>query len=108
MKPANGSKTAIARSEYWRNLVKQQVANGQPVSVFCTERGLTEQSFYSWRKRLSGEAPVSFALVSTDGSAGNQGASLELELGVGQRLRILNGVDAGTLRTVLAVLRERA
>ena len=108
MKPANGSKTAIARSEYWRKLVQQHAASGQPVSVFCTERGLTEQSFYSWRKRLSREAPVSFALVSTDGSAGNAGVSLELELGAGQRLRIPCGVDAATLRTVLMVLRERA
>ena len=99
---------AIARSEYWRNLVKQQVASGQPVSIFCSQRGLTEQSFYSWRKQLSRKTPVSFALVSTDGSAGNAGASLELELGAGQRLRILNGVDAATLRTVLTVLRERA
>ena len=85
----------------------QQVASSQPVSVFCAERGLTEQSFYSWRKRLSQQAPVSFALVSTAGSAGNPGASLELELGAGQRLRIPCGVDAATLRTVLTVLRER-
>ena len=108
MKPADGSKTAIARSEYWGNLVQQHAASGQPVSIFCSQRGLTEQSFYSWRKRLSREATVSFALVSTDGSAGNAGASLELELGAGQRLRIPCGVDATTLRTVLTVLRERA
>ena len=108
MKPGSGSKTAIARSEYWRNLVKQQVASGQPVSVFCSERGLTEQSFYSWRKRLSRKAPVSFALVSSDESAGTPGAALELELGAGQRLRIPCGVDAATLRTVLTVLRESA
>lgn len=86
----------------------QQVASGQPVSVFCAERGLTEQSFYSWRKRLSRKAPVSFALVSSDGSAGNPGAALELEFGAGQRLGIPCGVDAATLRTVLTVLRERA
>ena len=98
----------MARSEYWRNLVQQHAASGQPVSIFCSERGLTEQSFYSWRKQLSRKAPVSFALVSPDGSAGNAGASLELELGAGQRLRIPCGVDAATLRTVLTVLRERA
>ncbi len=108
MRSANGSKRAIARSEHWRNLVQQQAVSGQPVSVFCSERGLTEQSFYYWRKRLSQQAPVSFALVTSDGWAGNQGAPLELELGVGHRLRIPCGVDAATLRTVLAVLGERA
>ena len=108
MRAANGSKRGIARSGYWRNLIQQQAVSGQPVRVFCSERGLTEQSFYYWRKRLSQQAPVSFALVRSDGSAGNQGAPLELELGAGQRLRIPCGVDAATLRTVLAVLGERA
>jgi hypothetical protein len=76
------------------------------VRGLCAEQGVTEQSFYSWRKRLSKDAPVSFALV-TDGSSGKQGSPLELEFGSGQRLRIPCGVDGATLRTVLAVLRER-
>ncbi len=108
MTPAKGPKKFSARSEYWRNLIEQQAGSGQPVSVFCSEWGLTEQSFYAWRKRLAQQAPVSFALVTSPVSVGNQGAHLELELGAGQRLRIASGVDAGTLRTVLAVLRERA
>ncbi len=108
MRPAKGPKKAIERSEYWRNVIEQQAASGQPVSVFCSERGLTEQSFYNWRKRLGQQSPVSFALVTSPGSAGNQGAHIELELGADQRLRIPCGVDAGTLRMVLAVLRERA
>ncbi len=107
MRPSTGPKKAIARSEYWQNVIEQQAVSGRPVSVFCLERGLTEQSFYSWRKRLGQPAPVSFALVTSPGSGGSVGAHLELELGAGQRLRIPSGVDAGTLRTVLAVLRER-
>jgi hypothetical protein len=78
------------------------------VSAFCAQRGLTEQSLYYWKKRVSKEVPVSFALVTTNGSARTQGAPLELELSCGQRLRIPSGVDAATLRTVLTVLRERA
>ncbi len=67
MRP-NGLKRGIARSGHWRNLVQQQAVSGQPVRVFCCERGLTEQSFYYWRKRLSQQAPVSFALVRRAGS----------------------------------------
>ena len=33
------------------------------VKQFCKEQGLTEYSFYAWRKRLQKKAPVSFALV---------------------------------------------
>ncbi|MGH9663096.1 MAG: IS66 family insertion sequence element accessory protein TnpA [Bryobacteraceae bacterium] len=107
MKRPDSLKWSNARSGHWRNLVQEQAASGRPASVFCSERGLKEQSFYYWRKRLSQQAPVSCAVVTSDGSAGSQGAPLELELGAGQRLRIPCGVDAATLRTVLAVLQER-
>jgi transposase-like protein len=108
MGPTSGSKKAGTRSDHWRDLIQQQVSSGLSVSTFCSERGLTEQSLYYWRKRLSKDTPVSFALVSADGAADRLSAPLELELTSGQRLRIPCGVDAATLRTVLAVLRERA
>jgi hypothetical protein len=51
--------------------------------------------------------PVRFALVETQ-EVNQQGrAALELSLSNGELLQIAAGVDAGTLRTVLAVLRER-
>jgi hypothetical protein len=107
MKTTGDGKRRGSRREFWRDLIHQQAQSGQQVRALCSEHGVTEQSFYGWKKRLSGEAPVSFALVATDGSGGKQGALLELDLGPGQRLRIPCGVDAPTLRTVLAVLRER-
>ena len=107
MRSSIASKNASTRSDYWRDLIQQQAASGQSVSAFCAQRGLTEQSLYYWKKRLNHEAPVSFALVTTDRSASRQSAPLELELSCG-KLCIPCGVDAATLRTVLAVLRERA
>lgn len=107
MKEPGSSNKAIARSEYWRDLIQQQAASGQSVSTFCAERGLTEQSLYSWRKRLSEQAPVSFALVTADRTDRSPSAPLELELNMGRWLRIPCGVDAATLRTVLTVLREQ-
>jgi hypothetical protein len=107
MRETSSSNKAIARSQYWRDVIQQQAASGQPVSAFCAERGLTEQSLYSWRKRLSDQAPVSFALVTTERQDQSPSAPLELELDAGRRLRIPRGVDAATLRTVLTVLREQ-
>jgi hypothetical protein len=52
--------------------------------------------------RTSHPCPMSFGLVIS-----RQSAPLELELSCG-KLCIPCGVDAATLRTVLAVLRERA
>ncbi len=101
------AKSSRSRSEYWRELIRQQAGTGQSVHAFCAARGFTEQSFYYWRKRLNNDARVSFALVAADGQGATEGSALELDLGSGQRLRIPRGVDAITLRTVLSVLRER-
>ena len=77
------------------------------VKQFCKEQGLTEYSFYAWRKRLQEGGPVRFALVER--SARRQErvaeAALELVLATGERLRIGTGADTATLRTVLDVLR---
>lgn len=98
---------AAARSEYWRGRIAEQERSGISVKRFCEEHKLTEQSFYSWRKRLWAEQPMRFALVET--GAGRQpgaDAKLELVLATGERLRIFGGADAAVIRTVLEALRS--
>ena len=75
------------------------------MSAFCRERGVSEPSFYVWRRRLSAETPMKFALVET--GRRESGDGLELMLATGERLRIAPNADAATLRMVLAALRER-
>jgi len=77
------------------------------VQRFCDAQGLTEQSFYQWRKRLREQPPMRFALVET-GTARQQAATepdLELVLATGERLRIGADVDPLALRRVLEALR---
>ena len=71
---------------------------------FCEERGMSEPTFYVWRKRLRNQEPMKFALVETGRQLAPE-AGLELVLATGERLRITAGVDTTTLRTVLAALR---
>lgn len=107
MKETTGERQASSRIEYWREQVAQQERSGQSVKQFCEAQGITEQSFYVWRKRLQKQPGMRFALVETAPGerqpAGNAG--LELILARGERLRISSGVDAAWLRTVLQVLR---
>ena len=74
---------------------------------FCKDQGLTEYSFYAWRKRLQKKEPIHFALVDRGAARQEQAteAALELVLTTGERLHIGAGVDASTLRTVLEALR---
>jgi transposase-like protein len=96
------------RQERWAELIRQQGQSKVSVSVFCREHGVSDQSFYSWRKRLSGGGPVRFALVEANAPVTRDSLPFELILASGERLRIAPGADAATLRTVLNVLRECA
>jgi hypothetical protein len=95
------------RGEDWRGRIEAQERSGISVKQFCEERGLTEQSFYSWRKRLRSRAPLRFALVETERSsrATAAEATMELVLTTGERLRIGADVDPAALRKVLEALR---
>jgi transposase-like protein len=96
------------RQTKWQELIRQQGQSRLSVTAFCREHGVSDQSFYNWRKRLSGSEPVRFALVEDGAPATNDNAPVELILAGGDRLRIAPGIDPATLRIVLSVLRERA
>jgi hypothetical protein len=98
---------AKPKAEEWAERIAAQQRNGMSVKQFCKEQGLTEYSFYAWRKRLQESGPVRFALVERGARRQERTAepALELVLATNERLRIGAGVDAATLRTVLDVLR---
>jgi hypothetical protein len=95
------------KADQWAERIAAQQRAGMSVKLFCKEQGLTEYSFYSWRKRLQQTGPVRFALVDRSPRRPERvpESALELVLATGERLRIGAGIDAATLRTVLDVLR---
>ena len=98
---------ANSKAEQWAERIAAQQRSGFSVKQFCKVQGLTEYSFYAWRKRLQETGPVRFALVERSPLRQERAAeaAMELVLATGERLRIGAGVDAATLRTVLDVLR---
>jgi hypothetical protein len=101
------TEAASSKAEVWRELILRQRKSGLTVEVFCQQQGVSGWSFYQWRKRLALNEPMRFALVETREASQPGRAVVELWLSSGDRLQIAPGVDAATLRTVLAVLRER-
>jgi hypothetical protein len=101
------SAAASSKAEVWRELVLRQKKSGMSVQAFCQQQGVSGWSFYQWRKRLAMDPPMSFALVETREACRQSTGAVELWLKGGDHLQIAPGVDATTLRTVLAVLRER-
>jgi hypothetical protein len=100
-------RAASPKADEWSERIAAQQHSGMTVKQFCKERGLTEYSFYAWRKRLQERGPVRFALVERTARRQQHTAeaALELVLATGERLRISAGVDTATLRAVLDVLR---
>jgi hypothetical protein len=101
------AKPANPKADEWAERIAAQQRSGISVKQFCKERGLTEYSFYGWRKRLQEKDLVRFALVERSRRRQERTAEavLELVLATGERLRIGPGVDITTLRAVLDVLR---
>jgi hypothetical protein len=97
---------AQARLDFWRQLIARQQRSGMSVRVFCQQHRTSEYSFYHWRKRLREQLPMKFALVETSQSGPATVTVLEVILPSGERLRIVPGIDATTLRLVLSVMRE--
>ena len=97
----------VLKADEWADRIAAQQRSGNSVKQFCKEQGLTEYSFYAWRKRLQESGPVRFALVEKSARRQERTAEavLELVLATGERLRIGPGVDITTLRTVLDALR---
>ena len=101
------ARPANPKADRWAEQIAAQQSSGMSVKQFCKERGLTECSFYAWRKRLQEKGPVRFALVERSVRKQERTAEsvMELVLATGERLRISTGVDSATLRAVLDVLR---
>jgi transposase-like protein len=106
MTGSSTGKTVEERRAYWLEQIADQEGSGMSVQQFCREKGIPEQSFYVWRKRLRKQEPARFALVQTE-SARQHAAKTELELVLvtGERLRIGAEVDPSLLRRVLEALR---
>jgi hypothetical protein len=96
----------LSKADQWRARIAEQAHSGLTVKEFCKQQGVSDHSFYFWRKRLRDDQPVRFALVDREVIyRDGMGAGLEVILTGGERLRIGAGVDAAMLRMVLTVLR---
>lgn len=103
------------KEAFWRKMLKEQAGSGQNVRAFCRAHGLTEPSFYAWRRAIAerdGNIPSGHARTSHPAfvelrpkSAAPARVDVPLEIVAGdRRLLIRAGCDRMLLREVLAVL----
>lgn len=117
-----------AKERYWRRLLGQWRRSGRTGRDFCAERGLSEPSFYAWRREIARRDQARAAAAATAGAGtatrppDDAGApafrqltiaggvtrppAIDVVVGAPRRLRVRAGFDADLLRQLLAVLEE--
>lgn len=111
------------KEHFWRQQVRQWRGSGLTIRAFCRQQGLSEASFYAWRRTLAqrdpqtrcrprqqghGRADRPPAFVPVQVVPALPAASLEVVLSPGRVVRVPPGFDAATLRQLLALLEERS
>lgn len=104
------------KESYWRRVLEQWRCSGRTVRWYCLQHGLSEPSFYAWRRSIqqrdwqaarSGQhRPVTRDSVATfvPVTVVAPAPALEVVLGDGRSIRVPAGFDAATLQRLLAVL----
>lgn len=119
------------KERFWRQVVGGHAKSGLSVRQYCTDRGVSEPSFFAWRRELaqrdiaankparssqrraSGRAmsqrpaPPRFAQLRIAPGEPASGASIEIVLPAGIRIRVPRGVCQDTLTSVLGALERR-
>lgn len=101
----------------WRGLLVDQRSSGMSVKEWCDSEGISTNTYYYWRKRLSCQPPVSFAatlppaprflpLALDGGAPASPDCCLTLRVGR-VSIDVSSDFDAGLLSSVLNVLEAR-
>jgi hypothetical protein len=103
-----------SKEQFWRGMVALwQRTREQSIRAFCEVHGLSEQSFYAWRRTIAerdqmaarkDELPT-FVPLRVAPAASPVSAGLEVVVG-SEVVRVPADFDAAALRRLLAVLRE--
>lgn len=89
-------------AERWRKLVQQQDGSGLTVTGFCERAGVSQPSFYAWRRKLRNE--VTFAEVKVPREPAMEVGGIELRLPGRRCVVVRPGFHRQTLLELLHVL----
>ena len=111
---SNAKKSDTDQQQFWQMVIETWQSSGISVSKFCKAEGLSEGSFYNWRKKLAKSDRSEAAKQKERSSSAfievsipsEKPGGLELVLSSGNTLRIGPGTDGKTLADTLLALCE--
>ncbi len=94
----------------WAARISERRSSGQSVKIWCKENGICEQTYYKWQRKLfalaKAQQEAQFAEVTplqNRHRSGNIAVTVRL---AGGEADIHAGADAGTIETVLRILKS--
>jgi transposase-like protein len=114
------------KEQFWRRLLRLWRRSGGTVRDFCAEHGVSEASFFAWRRTIAQRdrqpptepdsraggvrdtthQPTFVPLRIVPTSATDPGRAFEVVLPGDRVVRVPAGFDPGSLRQLLAILDE--
>ena len=101
----------------WRELLRKHRASGLSVAAFCRRSGISQPSFYVWRRRLRASGNFAEVCVSPEPARvegmlesrwPHQDGVLELVLLGGRRIMVRPGFDCTTLLALIDAVEQGA
>lgn len=113
------------RERYWRDLIERQPTSGLNIARFCSDAGVSQNTFYVWKKRLrittrqvrtaplrrnhrrnkaAGKSLVPVRVIPDVVHQPPTAQTIEIAWPNGIALRIPAGCDSETLREVFGLL----
>jgi transposase len=105
-----------AKEQFWRRLLRLWQASGRTIRAFCAEQGVSQASFFAWRRTIaqrdqphaappeSSAAFVPLRVIARPTAPPAQ--SFEVVLNDDRVVRVPAGFDPASLRQLLAILEE--
>lgn len=102
-----GPRRSGAKEEFWRRIVGGHPESGQSIRGWCERHGVSEPSFYAWRRELAKRhAATRPALMPVTITSAALPAPLEIYCPDGVVVRVSPSCEARLLREALQVLRS--
>jgi hypothetical protein len=98
----------VAKEQVWRQVMARRRRSELSIRAFCEREGLSEPSFYVWRRELArcdrAAVQASSATFVPVHIVAEPNAAIEIVLPGGALLRVRPGFDRQTLGQVVALL----
>ena len=111
----NGPQRGTEKERFWRDAIRQQRRSGRSIRDYCRDQGLSEPSFYGWRRELvrrgvrrakraprrAAKRPAFVSVTLAPGGASSGSASIECLLPSGVVLRLPVTMDPAMIAAVV-------